>query len=590
MENQICNRLTSLRALMWDKNIKGIIIPSSDPHMSEYLATHWKVREWFSGFTGSAGTLVVTLDNAGLWTDSRYFIQADRELQNTGITLYKDGLSSTPTIAEFLQNKLSLGDTISIYGEIISVQAYYSQWKEQLCNFEINTIDDLFSPIWLERPSLPDTPCYVYDKKYAGESVESKLNKIRKTLPQNTALLVSALDEIAWTLNIRGNEIQNNPVVISYLLIDQNQCRLFIDSTKITEEVEKHLSNNNISILAYSEIFNALITLNIENLQFDPQTTNAKAKLSINPNIIQKPKASPIPLFKAIRNDVEIKNLKSAMTKDGIALVKFLIWLEDNISSEKITEIDISNKLYELRAKQPLFKGESFDTIAGYKEHGAIVHYKATPETNATLKPKGFLLVDSGAQYLDGTTDITRTIALGQLTDEEKEDYTAVLRGNINLSRAIFPEGTRGSQLDILARLPLWEMKKNFLHGTGHGVGHFMCVHEGPQSIRMNENSTTMHLGMLTSNEPGVYIENSHGIRIENLLLVSSAGEGLFTDYYKFDTVTLCPICTKGILKNRLSAEEISWLNAYHENVYINLAPHLTSKEQEWLKQATAKI
>lgn len=589
MGNQICNRLTSLRTLMLDKNIKGIIIPSSDPHMSEYLATHWKVREWFSGFTGSSGTLVVTLDKAGLWTDSRYFIQADRELQGSGITLYKEGLNTTPTISEFLQNSLSSGDTISIYGEIISVQAL-DQWRAQLYNFAINTSDDLFTSTWIDRPKLPNSPCYSYDDKYAGESVKSKLRRIREVLPQNTALLVSALDEIAWTLNIRGNEIQNNPVVISYLLIDQNQCQLFIDSAKINTEVAKHLNDNNISTLKYSELFNTLTTLRVNSLQFDPKTTNAKAELSINPKTYKKPTESPIPLFKAIRNEVEIKNLKSAMVKDGIALVKFLIWLEENISSEKVTEIAISDKLYELRAKQPLFKGESFDTIAGYKAHGAIVHYKATPETNATLKPKGFLLVDSGAQYLDGTTDITRTIALGQLTDEEKEDYTAVLRGNINLSRAIFPEGTRGSQLDILARLPLWEMKKNFLHGTGHGVGHFMCVHEGPQSIRMNENSTTMHLGMLTSNEPGVYIENSHGIRIENLLLVSSAGEGLFTDYYKFDTVTLCPICTKGILKNRLSAEEISWLNAYHENVYIKLAPHLTSKEQEWLKQATAKI
>ena len=589
MENQIYNRLTSLRALMRDSNIHAVIIPSSDPHMSEYLATHWKVREWFSGFTGSAGTLVVTLAEAGLWTDSRYFIQATRELKDTGITLYKDGLSQTPSVAEFLQSQLSQGDTISIYGEIISVQAH-SQWQEQLSNFKINTEDDLFTLIWKDRPELPNSPCYTYDIKYSGESVESKLNRIREVLPQNTAILVSALDEIAWTLNIRGNEIQNNPVVISYLLIDKNSCSLFIDSSKINAEVEKHLSDNHISLAPYSGIFEALAELKIENLQFDPQTTNAKAELAINPKINKKPRTSPIPLFKAIRNEVEIKNLKSAMTKDGVALVRFLIWLEENIESQKITEIDVSDKLYELRAKQSLFKGESFDTIAGYKEHGAIVHYKATPQTNATLKPKGFLLVDSGAQYLDGTTDITRTIALGELSDQEKEDYTAVLKGNINLARAIFPEGTRGSQLDILARLPLWEMKKNFLHGTGHGVGHFMCVHEGPQSIRMNENSTTMHLGMLTSNEPGVYIENSHGIRIENLLLVAPMGEGLFTEYYQFNTVTLCPICTKGVLKDRLSPEEISWLNAYHENVYINLAPHLTNKEQEWLKQATAKI
>ena len=588
MNLSIPERVSGLRELMRSKNISAIVIPSSDPHMSEYLPNHWKAREWFSGFTGSAGTLVVTTDKAGLWTDSRYFIQATTELKNSGIDLMKDGLIDTPSIVQFLALQLPKRATVSIYGEIIPISTL-STWKKQLPNTNINIIEDLITPAWVNRPELPSSPCYIYDEKYAGESVKSKIERIRNTVPDDRALFVSALDEIAWTLNIRGEEIQNNPVVISYLLIEKDSVILFIDSKKVTDEVRSYFKQNGITLKEYDQVFEYLSQYDGE-IQMDPRTTNAKAQEAIKASTAQYLENSPIPLFKAIRNAVEVKSMKNAMIKDGVAMVQFLIWLEENVKSEKITEIDVSDKLYELRSKQALFKGESFDTIAGYREHGAIVHYSATPETNATLLPKGFVLVDSGAQYLDGTTDITRTIALGELTEEEKIDYTAVLKGNINLSKAIFPQGTRGSQLDILARLPLWEMKKNFLHGTGHGIGQFLCVHEGPQSIRMNENPVTMHLGMLTSNEPGVYIENSHGVRIENLMLVAPLGEGLFTDYYQFDVVTLCPICTKGILKNKLTTEEIDWLNSYHKNVYTKLAPHLINKEQRWLEEATAKI
>lgn len=588
MNLSIPERVSGLRELMRSKNISAIVIPSSDPHMSEYLPNHWKAREWFSGFTGSAGTLVVTTDKAGLWTDSRYFIQATTELKNSGIELMKDGLIDTPSIVQYLALQLPKGATVSIYGEIIPISTL-STWKKQLPNTNINIIEDLITPAWVNRPELPNSPCYIYDEKYAGESVKSKIERIRNTVPGDRALFVSALDEIAWTLNIRGEEIQNNPVVISYLLIEKDSVILFIDSKKVTDEVRSYFKQNGITLKEYDQVFEYLSQYDGE-IQMDPRTTNAQAQEAIKASTAQYLENSPIPLFKAIRNAVEIKSMKNAMIKDGVAMVQFLIWLEENVKSEKTTEIDVSDKLYELRSKQALFKGESFDTIAGYREHGAIVHYSATPETNATLLPKGFVLVDSGAQYLDGTTDITRTIALGELTEEEKVDYTAVLKGNINLSKAIFPQGTRGSQLDILARLPLWEMKKNFLHGTGHGIGQFLCVHEGPQSIRMNENPVTMHLGMLTSNEPGVYIENSHGIRIENLMLVAPLGEGLFSDYYQFDVVTLCPICTKGVLKNKLTTEEIDWLNSYHKNVYAKLAPHLNNKEQRWLEEATAKI
>lgn len=581
-------KLTKLRELMRSEKISATVIPSSDPHMSEYLPEHWHARQWFSGFTGSAGTLVVTLEKAGLWTDSRYFIQANTELKDSGIDLYKEGLIDTPNIPTFLNNSLSSNDTVSIYGEITSI-ATLTSWREQLPSIRINTKTDLITPCWIDRPSLPQSHSYIYEEKFAGESALSKIEKVRKTIAEQQVLLVTALDEIAWILNIRGEEIKNNPVVISYLLIDKTKTTLFIDPKKVNIDLLNYFKTNNIQVKEYHEVFKTL-SRSEDHILIDPRTANVKLQESISDLSKIIFKGSPIPLLKAKRNNIEIRSLKSAMLKDGIALTKFLIWLEENLKSEKITEIDISNKLYELRSTQPLFKGESFDTIAGYKEHGAIVHYKASPATNATLNPKGFLLVDSGAQYLDGTTDITRTIALGELSDEEKTDYTAVLKGHINLAKAIFPQGTRGSQLDILARLPLWEMKKNFLHGTGHGVGQFLCVHEGPQSIRMNENPITMQLGMLTSNEPGIYIEGSHGIRIENLMLVENVGEGLFSDYYKFETVTLCPICTKGIVKENLSKEEISWLNAYHQNVYSNLAPHLNEKEQRWLEQATAKI
>ena len=357
----------------------------------------------------------------------------------------------------------------------------------------------------------------------------------------------------------------------------------------LSDELKKYLKDQSINTHEYKDIYPFLSKIHETEIQYDPKVTNVKLTQSLQRSVVKKETPSPIALLKAIRNKKEIENIKRAMIKDGIALTKFLIWLETNINSS-ITEIDISNQLYKLRSQQDLFIGESFDTIAGYKEHGAIVHYKATQDTNATLKPKGLLLVDSGAQYLDGTTDITRTIALGELSSEEKLDYTLVLKGHIALARAVFPEGTRGSQIDILARLPLWENRKNFLHGTGHGVGHFLCVHEGPQSIRMNENPIPLHLGMLTSNEPGVYIDNSHGVRIENLILVIPFGDGLYSNYYKFETITLCPICTKGIVKEILTDQEIQWLNDYHKKVYDTLAKHLNNKEQEWLKKATAKI
>lgn len=588
MDTKTIKKLSILREKMKQKKVDAFIIPSSDPHMSEYLPLHWKVREWMSGFNGSAGTLVVTLHEAGLWTDSRYYLQASEQLKDTSIKLFKDGLQSTPSISEFLSSKLPQGAIISFDGEMVSV-ATYSAWQQQLPMYQLKSLD-IIHDIWLDRPPLPTTPCFIYEEKYAGKSCQIKLKEIREQhLKADQALLITALDEIAWILNIRGDEIPNNPVVISYLLLTTEQCFLFIDPNKLGREVKDYFKEQGVLCQGYKDIYTLTKKFAAKQLLYDPETTNIKLAQAIAEQVQTKTQSSPIALMKALRNPVEIKNVKQAMIKDGVAMVQFLIWLDQN-KDKGITELDVSDKLYQLRSKQDLFQGESFDTIAGYGKHGAIVHYSATPASNATLKPEGFILVDSGAQYLDGTTDLTRTIALGELSEEEKLDYTLVLKGHIALARAKFPEGTRGSQLDILARLPLWEQKKNFLHGTGHGVGQFLCVHEGPQSIRMNENPITLQIGMLTSNEPGVYIDGSHGVRIENLMLVAPWSEGLFGNYYQFETVTLCPICTRGIIKSKLTAEEIDWLNNYHQQVYHKLSPHLTAEEQKWLAKATSKI
>lgn len=588
MDTKTIKKLSILREKMKQKKVDAFIIPSSDPHMSEYLPLHWKVREWMSGFNGSAGTLVVTLHEAGLWTDSRYYLQASEQLKDTSIKLFKDGLQSTPSISEFLSSKLPQGAIISFDGEMVSV-ATYSAWQQQLPMYQLKSLD-IIHDIWLDRPPLPTKPCFIYEEKYAGKSCQIKLKEIREQhLKADQALLITALDEIAWILNIRGDEIPNNPVVISYLLLTTEQCFLFIDPNKLGREVKDYFKEQGVLCQGYKDIYTLTKKFATKQLLYDPETTNIKLAQAIAEQVQTKTQSSPIALMKALRNPVEIKNVKQAMIKDGVAMVQFLIWLDQN-KDKGITELDVSDKLYQLRSKQDLFQGESFDTIAGYGKHGAIVHYSATPASNATLKPEGFILVDSGAQYLDGTTDLTRTIALGELSEEEKLDYTLVLKGHIALARAKFPEGTRGSQLDILARLPLWEQKKNFLHGTGHGVGQFLCVHEGPQSIRMNENPITLQIGMLTSNEPGVYIDGSHGVRIENLMLVAPWSEGLFGNYYQFETVTLCPICTRGIIKSKLTAEEIDWLNNYHQQVYHKLSPHLTAEEQKWLAKATSKI
>ena len=593
MKQSIKERIHALRMAFRPNNIKAFIIPSTDPHLSEYVAPYWMSREWISGFTGSTGTVVILMDKAGLWTDSRYFLQAEKELEGSGITLYKEMLPETPSITEFLCQNLKPGESVSIDGKMFSVQQV-EQMKENLAPYQlqVNLFGDPLKSIWKDRPSMPDAPAFIYDVKYAGKSCGEKVAAIRTELKKKGiyALFLSSLDEIAWTLNLRGSDVHCNPVIVSYLLVTQDEVVYFILPEKITQEVNEYLQEQQVSLRKYDETESFLNSFAGENILIDPKKTNYAIYSAINPVCKIVRGESPVTLLKAIRNEQEIAGIHHAMQRDGVALVRFLKWLEQSVPSGKETELSVDRKLHEFRAAQPLYMGESFDTIAGYKEHGAIVHYSATEESDVTLQPKGFLLLDSGAQYLDGTTDITRTIALGELTEEEKTDYTLILKGHIALAMAKFPAGTRGAQLDVLARMPIWSHGMNFLHGTGHGVGHFLSVHEGPQSIRMNENPIVLQPGMVTSNEPGVYKAGSHGIRTENLTLVCKDKEGMFGEYFKFETITLCPICKKGIIKEMLTAEEVKWFNDYHRTVYEKLSPSLNEEEKKWLLEATKAI
>ena len=593
MKQSIKERIHALRMTFRPNNIKAFIIPSTDPHLSEYVAPYWMSREWISGFTGSAGTAVILMDKAGLWTDSRYFLQAEKELEGSGITLYKEMLPETPSITKFLCQNLKPGESVSIDGKMFSVQQV-EQMKEDLAPYQlqVNLFGDPLKNIWKDRPSMPDAPAFIYDVKYAGKSCGEKVAAIRTELKKKGifALFLSSLDEIAWTLNLRGSDVHCNPVIVSYLLVTQDEVVYFISPEKITQEVNEYLQEQQVSLRKYDEAESFLNSFTGENILIDPKKTNYAIYSAINPACKVVRGESPVTLLKAIRNEQEIAGIHHAMQRDGVALVKFLKWLEASVLSGKETELSVDRKLHEFRAAQPLYMGESFDTIAGYKEHGAIVHYSATEESDVTLQSKGFLLLDSGAQYLDGTTDITRTIALGELTEEEKTDYTLILKGHIALAMAKFPAGTRGAQLDVLARMPIWSHGMNLLHGTGHGVGHFLSVHEGPQSIRMNENPIVLQPGMVTSNEPGVYKAGSHGIRTENLTLVCKDKEGMFGEYFKFETITLCPICKKGIIKEMLTAEEVKWFNDYHRTVYEKLSPSLNEEEKKWLLEATKAI
>ena len=591
MKHKIRERVALLRTFMQEKEIRAFIVPSTDPHSGEYVPEFWESRKWISGFTGSAGTAVITDETGGLWTDSRYFLQAASQLEDTGIMLFKDRLPETPSIAEWLGSVLSPGDKVGIDGWVnTTTEAENLQKQLQAYGLQLVSTEDPFQRIWKGRPSLPLNPPFILPLSYAGKNCTEKIAEIREQILLNhaDAILLSALDEIAWTLNLRGSDVHCNPVFISYLFITDTTTTLYILPEKITPEIKQYLNDNQIEVKPYQAIEADLHHYTGKGIQLTPGTNYALYQAASHNQIIRH--ESPVLYMKAIKNETEIQGFHHAMIKDGIAMVKFLFWLKNTVKNSQETELSIDRKLYNLRAEQKDFKGISFDTIAGYQAHGAIVHYEATEETNATLHPEGLLLLDSGAQYLDGTTDITRTIVLGPVTKEQKTDFTLVLKGFIELSMAEFPYGTCGTQLDVLARQFMWKFGINYGHGTGHGVGHFLNVHEGPHQFRMNHMPALLLPGMTVTNEPGIYKAGKHGVRTENTMLIVNSKETEFGAFYKFEPLTLCPIDKEAILPEMLSYEEKQWLNNYHSLVYDRLNASLNTDEQAWLKEATSPI
>lgn len=591
MKHKIRERVALLRTFMQEKGIRAFIVPSTDPHSGEYVPEFWESRKWISGFTGSAGTAVITDETGGLWTDSRYFLQAASQLEDTGIMLFKDRLPETPSIAEWLGSVLSPGDKVGIDGWVnTTTEAENLQKQLQAYGLQLVSTEDPFQRIWKGRPSLPLNPPFILPLSYAGKNCTEKIAEIREQILLNhaDAILLSALDEIAWTLNLRGSDVHCNPVFISYLFITDTTTTLYILPEKITPEIKQYLNDNQIEVKPYQAIEADLHHYTGKGIQLTPGTNYALYQAASHNQIIRH--ESPVLYMKAIKNETEIQGFHHAMIKDGIAMVKFLFWLKNTVKNSQETELSIDRKLYNLRAEQKDFKGISFDTIAGYQAHGAIVHYEATEETNATLHPEGLLLLDSGAQYLDGTTDITRTIVLGPVTKEQKTDFTLVLKGFIELSMAEFPHGTCGTQLDVLARQFMWKFGINYGHGTGHGVGHFLNVHEGPHQFRMNHMPALLLPGMTVTNEPGIYKAGKHGVRTENTMLIVKSKETEFGAFYKFEPLTLCPIDKEAILPEMLSYEEKQWLNNYHSLVYDRLNASLNTDEQAWLKEATSPI
>lgn len=591
MKHKIRERVALLRTFMQEKEIRAFIVPSTDPHSGEYVPEFWESRKWISGFTGSAGTAVITDETGGLWTDSRYFLQAASQLEDTGIMLFKDRLPETPSIAEWLGSVLSPGDKVGIDGWVnTTAEAENLQKQLQAYGLQLVSTEDPFQRIWKDRPSLPLNPPFILPLSYAGKNCTEKIAEIREQIFLNhaDAILLSALDEIAWTLNLRGSDVHCNPVFVSYLFITDTTTTLYILPEKITPEIKQYLNDNQIEVKPYQAIEADLHHYTGKGIQLTPGTNYALYQAASHNQIIRH--ESPVLYMKAIKNETEIQGFHHAMIKDGIAMVKFLFWLKNTVKNSQETELSIDRKLYNLRAEQKDFKGISFDTIAGYQAHGAIVHYEATEETNATLHPEGLLLLDSGAQYLDGTTDITRTIVLGPVTKEQKTDFTLVLKGFIELSMAEFPHGTCGTQLDVLARQFMWKFGINYGHGTGHGVGHFLNVHEGPHQFRMNHMPALLLPGMTITNEPGIYKAGKHGVRTENTMLIVKSKETEFGAFYKFEPLTLCPIDKEAILPEMLSYEEKQWLNNYHSLVYDRLNASLNTDEQAWLKEASSPI
>lgn len=592
--NEINQRLESLREVMRREHLSAFIFPSTDAHQSEYVADHWQGRAWISGFNGSAGTAVVTMKSAALWTDSRYFLAAEEQLKGTEFQLMKLKIEGTPTISEWLAQELQgenaevgLDGMVNSYHEAVGLIADLRKSG----GITVRTNFDPLELIWTDRPAIPTNPVEILPMEFAGESVASKISRIRIALRQRHAdgMLISALDDIAWTLNLRGTDVHCVPVFVSYLLISSQQVSLYVDFAKINDEVKAYLAENGISLYPYNKVAEGLERYSEYNILLDGDETSyflwktVKCQEIIAGN-------SPVPAMKAQKNDREIAGFRQAMLRDGVAMVKFLRWLKPAVEAGGQTEISIDRKLTSLRAEQHLFRDISFDTIAGYQAHGAIVHYEATPETDVALKPEGLILIDSGAQYQDGTTDITRTIALGPVTEEMKHVYTLVLKGHIQLELAKFPDGASGTQLDVLARECMWREGYNYLHGTGHGVGSYLSVHEGPHQIRMEWKPTPLRAGMTVTDEPGLYLSGKFGVRIENTLLIKDYQTTEFGKFLQMESLTLCPIDLSPVDFSMLQTEEIEWLNDYHRDVFEKLSPYLEGDDLEWLKEATRPV
>lgn len=593
--NNINQRLASLREVMKREHLAAFIFPSTDAHQSEYVADHWLGRAWISGFNGSAGTAVVTMTSAALWTDSRYFLAAEEQLHGTEFQLMKLRIPGTPSIAEWLGKELAdvASPEVGLDGWVNSYAATSSLISDlrRAGGITMRTNLDPLAEIWKDRPSIPENPVEIQPLEYAGEDATSKIQRIRKALRTYHAdgMLVSALDDLAWTLNLRGTDVHCNPVFVGYLLIASDKVSLFVDEAKVSAEVRAYLEAHGVSLYNYNNVEDGLKEYSEYNILLDGNETNYYLWKTVRCQEIVN-HTSPIPAMKAVKSEAEIAGYRRAMLRDGVAMVKFLKWLVPAVEAGGQTEMSIDRKLTSLRAEQEQFRDISFDTIAGYQAHGAIVHYEASAETDAPLKPEGFLLLDSGAQYQDGTTDITRTIALGPVTEEMKHIYTLVLKGHIQLELAKFPDGASGTQLDALARECMWREGLNFLHGTGHGVGSYLNVHEGPHQVRMEYMPAPLRAGMTVTDEPGLYLAGKFGVRIENTLLIKDYMETEFGKFLQMESLTLCPIDTAPIDVDMLLPEELNWLNSYHAEVYAKLAPYLDEEEQNWLKNATKPI
>ncbi|MEN8139487.1 MAG: aminopeptidase P family protein [Bacteroidota bacterium] len=587
-------KLSALRKLMKKSNIQAYIIPSTDPHMSEYVADFWESRKWISGFTGSAGLVVVTMTESGLWTDGRYFLQAEQQLEGSEMKLFKQGMPDVPEFDEWLTKTLSKGEVVGVDSRVFAVSAY-AKLRNTLkkVGLKLDGNNDFIKTIWEDRPEMPAEKAYILDEKYAGKSISDKISEIRKKYTELEAdsHLVATLDDIAWIFNLRGSDVAYNPVTIAYALFTKDNTTLFIKKKKLSEQAKAVLKDNGVQVKSYKALESYVKNnLTYSKCLVDPDRLNQKVLSWIKKGSEIIKATNPSTFFKSAKNKTELENIRNAMRKDGIAMTKFLHWIDNSVAGGEVTEVGISDKLIELRKEQENFVGESFPTIAGYREHGAIIHYSANGESDKKLEASSFVLVDSGAQYLDGTTDLTRTIALGPLTEEEKRDYTLVLKGHIQLALAKFPEGTRGCQLDTLARQALLREGKNYHHGTGHGVGFFLNVHEGPHSIRPDLNQNPILESSITSNEPGLYRAGKHGIRIETLVAANKWKETEFGNFFEFETLTLCPMDTRPIVNELLLDEEKEWLNNYHKEVYEKISPSVEGDVLEWLKAATKAI